>query len=501
MDILTCPHCGASGEAGVHSKGRYVCSSCSRTFRPRAGIGDMPSVPLSGGRYVITTAISGSLVHPGFLKSLLTLCRERQAQLVIIPIRYHNPTSRFDSPGEWFDERIYPFICNERTEIVPGLMLMADVPTQPTAARPLSGLQAFGGQASAIFGHPKIALESVATQAGKYAKLVMTTGAITRAEYSSSKAGKKGEFHHVLGALVVETKGKEFHVRHVHAQADGSLYDLEGRFGPAESSASPKAAVLTCGDLHAIRTNREVAAATFFRSDSICAVTKPDNIVLHDVLDFQSASHHTTFFEGMRLHTEKRTSVMHELEETASLLWRILEATDAKNVVVVPSNHHDHFTRWLQNPANASDKENAYVWRETGARYIEAIEQNAPFDPLEYWVHRLLGQSARLTFLGRNDSWLISNVEHSQHGDVGPNGAKGAIRAFVSVGAKMTIGHSHTPGIMDGVYQVGTSSELDMGYNQGLSSWMHTHCLQYTNGRRALINIINGRWRLSEVVK
>jgi len=81
------------------------------------------------------------------------------------------------------------------------------------------------------------------------------------------------------------------------------------------------------------------------------------------------------------------------------------------------------------------------------------------------------------------------------HGDKGPNGSRGAIRGFGRIGVRSIIGHSHTPGVMDGVYQVGTSSRLRLEYSSGPSSWMHCHCVIYPNGKRSLIWIIDGEWR------
>lgn len=43
--------------------------------------------------------------------------------------------------------------------------------------------------------------------------------------------------------------------------------------------------------------------------------------------------------------------------------------------------------------------------------------------------------------------------------------------------------------------QVGLSAERDQGYNRGPSSWMHTHCLHYADGKRTLVSVIRGRFR------
>ena len=53
----------------------------------------------------------------------------------------------------------------------------------------------------------------------------------------------------------------------------------------------------------------------------------------------------------------------------------------------------------------------------------------------------------------------------------------------------MIIGHSHTPGINKGVYQVGHSTD-GMNYAKGHSGWMNTHCVIYPNGKRSLIHIL-----------
>ena len=46
------------------------------------------------------------------------------------------------------------------------------------------------------------------------------------------------------------------------------------------------------------------------------------------------------------------------------------------------------------------------------------------------------------------------------HGDKGPNGARGSIRNLRRIGIRSVIGHTHSPGIDEGCYQVGTSTRL-----------------------------------------
>ena len=90
----------------------------------------------------------------------------------------------------------------------------------------------------------------------------------------------------------------------------------------------------------------------------------------------------------------------------------------------------------------------------------------------------------------------MANVELGAHGDKGANGARGSLHAMENAYGNSVSGHSHSPEILRGAWQVGTCSYLKLEYNQGPSSWLHSSCLLYPNGARQLINVIGGQWRL-----
>ena len=48
--------------------------------------------------------------------------------------------------------------------------------------------------------------------------------------------------------------------------------------------------------------------------------------------------------------------------------------------------------------------------------------------------------------------------------------------------------------MVDGYGQYGFAARLR--YNTGPSSLMHTHCVVYSNGHRALLNIVKGKWKM-----
>ena len=60
-------------------------------------------------------------------------------------------------------------------------------------------------------------------------KILLSTGACTVKNYTDSKSGKKGEFHHMLGFIIVELDGEDFHIRQVNADDNGNFYDLFSR--------------------------------------------------------------------------------------------------------------------------------------------------------------------------------------------------------------------------------------------------------------------------------
>jgi hypothetical protein len=72
---------------------------------------------------------------------------------------------------------------------------------------------------------------------------------------------------------------------------------------------------------------------------------------------------------------------------------------------------------------------------------------------------------------------------------------RGSINNLRRISNKSIIGHSHTPGIEEGCYQVGTSTYLRLEYNKGASSWLNAHSVLNADGKRQMLVIVEGRWR------
>lgn len=66
---------------------------------------------------------------------------------------------------------------------------------------------------------------------------------------------------------------------------------------------------------------------------------------------------------------------------------------------------------------------------------------------------------------------------------------------FVKAAPKVVSAHSHTPFRREGHGSVGTSTLMDMGYNQGLSTWAHAHIIIYPPGHWTHAFCRDGRYR------
>jgi hypothetical protein len=529
----TCPNCGKpltkNGPNGSGSKPRWVCRSPSgdRTYcysttnpaskhkRTQSGKNEKPAAraqkftrPLGGiTRVLVTAAQNATPIHEGFVKALETARRyygEASTEIAAIPLRYKNPTSRWSesqaNEERWAPE-IAPYLFNQRRRLNKNLVLLGDVKTQPTAESPLQGFETITHGESGIFGHTKLQLKVVPTPQHKLPKILTTTGACTVPNYTDSKAGKKGEFHHVLGAVIVELVGDKFHLRQINAKADGSFIDLDREFHPDGRVTKPGATLgIAFGDKHVRFVDPKVERATFGKG-GIVEVLNPAVLVYHDLLDGYAINpHHRRNADPFSEQAKFRANMQDVRDEVFEALQFIQERAGSRHSVIVPSNHNDFLRRWLVDVDWRKDPRNAAFYLETALAMVSAAEMTkhgATYpDPFVLWAERYFGsRGLRVTCIGKDESFTLGDIECGYHGDHGPNGARGTMSNLAKIGVKVIDGHSHTPGIEHGHYRVGTSTALRAEYTNGPSSWLNTHCIVYSNGKRSLINIIDGDWR------
>lgn len=444
-------------------------------------------------RYLITWAQDATPVHPGFWAAMGQYCAHRRAELVVVAGQYRNPTSRFDEQfpdAEWAPET-HPYLSDERRQLAPNLCLYGDIRIQPTRPSPLTGKAVFCAGNSAIFGHPSRALDVVPT-ATRMPRLLMSTSACTIANYSSTNAGKTGEAHHVIGALVVDIDAKGFYFpRHVTWDAKTkSFTDLDTRYYADRVEKAPRAECWMPGDVHVRRWSSDGKAERAARM--LYDLLRPKHVVYNDLLDFGIRNHHRRSSRDQ--YAGRLLRVEDEMEETCGWLFEQTTWGDHETHVN-RSNHDEAAERWLEEYDERTDPENAGYYH-----YLKWCERET-FDATGEYPDILAMEYARLYpdepihFLKRDEELLIRGIQNGFHGDKGVNGSRGSPAQLAKLGCKINGGHTHTGRIIHGYYGAGVYGSLDHGYNGLPSTWTNSDIVTHADGKRQLIIRIDGRFR------
>lgn len=424
--------------------------------------------------YVISWAQNNTPLHKEFYRNLQKFARDQKASLIVIGGEYlpGGRSLKKDVKLEWECP-----VVNRRMSVSSKLNIFGDVNILPTAITPLTGFEVFAGEGSAIFGHPKYQHSSIATADPKHPRLFTTTGAVTRPNYSKSRAGARAKAHHVYGAILVRNLApNRFICRHVNAASDGSFIDLGILYRDGVSKPAPPAAGLVVGDAHVALIDSNASRATF----GMIKALRPPIVVLHDVHDHHIDSHHSTCLD---LEESAHKTVRGEVEATCHWITQVAQKTKA--VYVVESNHHRHLDKWLERLPQPKDRA---FWH--ALNYLVRTRRK----PALQTFFDAVCKNPKVKFLDSKTPTKIRDVYVHFHGDRGIDGSRGSTLAYSRLGCKSIKGHSHSPGVRDGVFTVGTIGKLDMGYNHPPSSWGQANCVIYANGKRALLHIIDGRW-------
>lgn len=444
-------------------------------------------------RFLVTWAQNNTPVHKGLLTNMEAYAKEINAEILVIAGRYRNPTSMWSNEQEseeFWAKEVEKYLDANRHDIHSYVSILSDIKIQPTAVNPMTGLQALSGVNSCVFGSPKVQMEMIPVLEGNKPKMMLTTGAITKKNYTDSKAGKTGEFHHTFGFAIIEIKDDDtFYVRQITADdKTGDFNDLCYNVKKGEVSVNTKLAGIVLGDIHYGIHDQEVLDSTLKMMDNLV----PDHVVLHDVFDGFSINHHE-MKDPFIQYGKERAGTNDLAAEVENMLKGLKSFEKFKNVVIVRSNHDDFLDRWLKNEdwKKQPTYKNSRLYMKMSDLLLEQYETN-PYD-IQGVIPTIIKEVfPKFITLGRSSSYRVKEWELGQHGDLGSSGSRGSLLNFRKLNTKIIVGHYHSPGRKDGAIAVGTSTKLRVGYNRGASAWLQSHVIIHNDGRAQHINFIKG---------
>lgn len=447
-------------------------------------------------RYIFTSAQNDSPVDIRFWRNLSVFAKHIGAELGVIGINYYQGGSL--AQARKFAPEVEGSIVTGQIDIGGKLLVCGEVNISPTAVHPLSGFETYTRDKWGVFGHPRISLQSVATGFTASTKQILTTGCVTHPNYIHSKAGVKAEFHHVIGALLVELDSDgDIFCRHLIADGNGNFQDLNTVVKDGKVLAPiHRVKAITWGDIHIEQIDGNVLKGCF-APKGMLDVLDPHDQFVHDLIDFTARNSHSADdpHHRFKMWSRQTESVENAFDRARAFLK--YTQRPATNTYVIESNHDYQLLRWLKRSDYRGDPVNAqFFLKAQSASYAAMARLDDSFSVFS-WALAMDG----VTFLPETSSFKICNdkqrgIECTLHGHKGSNGAKGHLYAFAKMGSKANVAHTHSAGIFEGIYQAGTSSKLDLEYNRGgLSSWNHAHILTYPNGKRTIITMQGSKWR------
>jgi hypothetical protein len=371
-------------------------------------------------------------------------------------------------------KEVFNHVSDERLELAPGLVWCGEWQRNPTTVNPLSGFQVYTGQKSGIFPHVKLCMESVPTSKHERTRFNYTTGTVTMRNYIQKGAGLKAEFHHCYGALLVEVDSDGgWFCRQLSADSDGTFYDLDVKVSDGKITTGHRPEGLTLGDIHCERIDPICRQLT----EAIQTDLNPKHVFYHDLINFGPRNHHDSKdpFKRFKRHMIGEEDVRAEVEQAMAYLARQAAHWPEAKHVVVDSNHDRALERWLREADWRYDPVNMMFYMESAHAKLKAIASGDDnFHMLRHWWEQYddvaeFKSQGTVQFLDEDESYVICDdahggIECGMHGHLGANGGRGNIRSFTKMGRRANVGHSHIAGIVEGIWQAGTSSLMDLEF-------------------------------------
>ncbi|MGO7115565.1 hypothetical protein ACCS79_03535 [Rhizobium johnstonii] len=449
-------------------------------------------------RFILTAAQDDTPVFEPFWNNLQAYATHMNAPLLVAGYTYQKGLFEDHAAATGvFAEQLREYLVYDRVRLSNSLLFVADANVLPTTANPLNGwLTANKGQ-HVIIPHARIALESIPRMLEQPARFAISTGCCTIPSYAPRAAGRKAIAHHTYGALLVEidTDGEVFFGQLI-ADETGSFQDLNLFVEGGVVKSGYRVAGITWGDIHHDQLDERIALRSFGYSrerrrftgtPNLMDTLKPYYSFLEDTLDFRWRNHHNIHDPISMSKMTARGTTLVEREVSEAIEFANGMRKPWCQTVVVESNHDSAIAKWLRGDEGRYDPDNAYYWHRLNAEWHDEVRAaNDNFNVTQH-AFRRAGLASDIDFVSAGASYVVADVEHGLHGDIGIGGSRGSPIQYRRFGSRVTIGHTHSPRIVEGVWVAGVSARLFQGYNIGPTTWAHAHVVLYPTGTRAMI--------------
>ncbi len=423
-----------------------------------------------------------------FLKKKYNL----KAQIIVIPLRYRNPTSPTEDISirnkrkQWWVDEVDENLYYNRIEFG-DCVVDASAHIKPTKQNPLNGLDSIAGDNHFIVGSPRIHFKTIPRFRNDELRCMATTGSLTVKNYSKSMAGDNGAFNHSYGFTIIEKKkdGKCYPPRNIFVENSGEFIDLVHHYKNGKFKNNKKALALVMGDIHRKLLKKEV----YEKTKEICKKIFPDRIVTHDVLDGYAFNPHEkedTYVLRRKI-VNGDNNVKEEVIQAVNFPQELLDAKMCNKVDVIESNHDAFLDRYIMKGKWKNDLHNSPAYLEYALiqQTVDLTEHGCIFG---YLINKKYEDNDNVNYIQYGGRLRVMGVDLSLHGDAGSNGARGNVQTLKKLNRKTFTAHTHSPSIQDGNLCVGLSAEINQYYTRrGLSSHAHAHGLLLPNGKRQLL--------------
>ncbi|PJC45521.1 hypothetical protein CO037_01070 [Candidatus Pacearchaeota archaeon CG_4_9_14_0_2_um_filter_30_8] len=361
---------------------------------------------------------------------------------------------------------------------------------------PLSGKQVFTqdhGGTSIVIPNPKQRFLPVASgQAGKYPKLMMTTGSCTLPNYNTTnRQGFLAERAHTPGFVVIDViDEKIFLPRVVPAQKNGTFIDSGIKYSEENQPEKAKTIAIKFGDSHVSEMNPKVHQANIEQLKWF----QPKYAHFGDVFSARSINVHELDSEIDR--ANKSAAGIRSLEKELVMTGEYIQenAKIAKEfggeIYIDYSNHDDMLFRWLTKGQYKNDDENRLI------AYKILGEGINRYNTLEKAIKKFVEIPENVVFLKPGEDRIYWGYQFAAHGHLGKNGARGSLKSLMEGYGKVVMGHVHQIEINSGSISVGTSSNIPLEYQLGQpSTSMAGNAVLYDGGLLQAIPIIKAHWK------